>query len=416
MRARFPEYFDLSQEQFDKLWRTAKFAFDANVLLNLYRYSNDTRESFLAIMREHRDRLWIPHHAALEFLRQRPTVIAGQAKKYEQLRKDIAQIRKTLETDRQHPFLSDESQDALFGVFEKVQDELQDREEKLYSRLRDDPILMEVAKLLDDRVGEAFEDETVGQHLSEGQRRCEEEVPPGYKDASKEENAFGDYFVWRQILDFSSAKGVSIVFVTADRKEDWWRVVHGETLGPRVELRREFRSVCGEQLFHMYTPELFLRYANQHLSAAVDETSIEEVRFLQEESFRRAAAMSQQRGENESVRSQLLEYASGEQGELDALRQELMSRRHRLAAEIDMQRQRLDLLCRLYGESDDIDSKKAIAEEREQLERQLLTLYETVERIDFDLRDLEGRCRDHVKSRRDWMRRRRNRPGAQRSE
>jgi len=305
MRARFPEYFDLSQEQFDKLWRTAKFAFDANVLLNLYRYSNDTRESFLAIMREHRDRLWIPHHAALEFLRQRPTVIAGQAKKYEELRKDIAKIRKTLETDRQHPFLSDESQDALFGVFDKVQEELQDGEEKLYSRLQDDPILMEVAKLLDDRVGEAFEDETVGQHLSEGQRRCEEEVPPGYKDASKDENAFGDYFVWRQILDFSSVNSESIVFVTSDRKEDWWHVVHGRTLGPRIELRREFRSECGDRLFHMYSPEQFLRFAKQHLDVAVSDESIKEVRELQSATV--AAVREQRRTVMEQVKHQLYE-------------------------------------------------------------------------------------------------------------
>ncbi len=44
----------------------ALFVFDTNVLLNLYRYQSGTRDELLNVLAQLSDRIWIPHHVALE--------------------------------------------------------------------------------------------------------------------------------------------------------------------------------------------------------------------------------------------------------------------------------------------------------------------------------------------------------------
>ncbi len=88
MRKLFPGYYRPTDEEFDELWRQALFAFDANMMLNLYRYSETTRDQFLRILgsAEIRDRIWLPHQAALEYQRNRFTVIDTQRAAYRQIR------------------------------------------------------------------------------------------------------------------------------------------------------------------------------------------------------------------------------------------------------------------------------------------------------------------------------------------
>ena len=57
MRDTIKEYIELSDKEKNDLWNTATFVFDTNVFLNLYRYSNKTRnqliESFEWLNRSH---------------------------------------------------------------------------------------------------------------------------------------------------------------------------------------------------------------------------------------------------------------------------------------------------------------------------------------------------------------------------
>lgn len=66
---------NLSKQEYKKIWSEATFIFDTNVLLNLYRYTVETRNSFLDIMEKIKDRIWIPYHVGLEFHRNRSDVI-----------------------------------------------------------------------------------------------------------------------------------------------------------------------------------------------------------------------------------------------------------------------------------------------------------------------------------------------------
>ncbi|MGD0990767.1 MAG: PIN-like domain-containing protein, partial [Candidatus Sulfotelmatobacter sp.] len=84
MRKTFPGYYRPSEPEFRRLWDRCIFVLDANVLLNLYRYSDVTRKKLLDILLKIQSRLWV-HQAALEYQRNRLEVISAQREAYKQI-------------------------------------------------------------------------------------------------------------------------------------------------------------------------------------------------------------------------------------------------------------------------------------------------------------------------------------------
>ena len=76
MKKIFPGYYRPSDDQVSEAWATGLFVLDANVLLNLYRYPKEARDNLIEVLNKVSDRIWIPNHAALEYQRNRPSVIA----------------------------------------------------------------------------------------------------------------------------------------------------------------------------------------------------------------------------------------------------------------------------------------------------------------------------------------------------
>lgn len=107
MRSVFVGHFRPTQEEFALLWNTCIFAIDANVLLNLYRYSSATREELEKALRAVEDKAFITHQAAKEFLRNRLSVTAGQANEYPKTIKSINDLLATLSIKDRHPFIPD---------------------------------------------------------------------------------------------------------------------------------------------------------------------------------------------------------------------------------------------------------------------------------------------------------------------
>ncbi|THV58164.1 hypothetical protein EZV76_12860 [Flagellimonas alvinocaridis] len=50
MKDEFPGYFRPTEKKVEEIWRKALFTFDANVLLNLYRYSDETRDEVFKVL------------------------------------------------------------------------------------------------------------------------------------------------------------------------------------------------------------------------------------------------------------------------------------------------------------------------------------------------------------------------------
>jgi hypothetical protein len=83
-------YYPPSEEDFKRFWQHGIVVLDTNVLLNLYRVSQNTRNEVLDVLRKLEGRLWLPYQVGLEFHKRRLAVINEQHAVYRSLR-DILQ-------------------------------------------------------------------------------------------------------------------------------------------------------------------------------------------------------------------------------------------------------------------------------------------------------------------------------------
>ena len=113
MRSILFEFYKPNEEELKEAWNEGIFSFDANVLLNLYRYSTKTTTELLGILKHLEPQLWLTHQAGFEYLNNRLHVISQQKvaygeiksilnKKYEELCSELNSYKKhsTIEVDR----------------------------------------------------------------------------------------------------------------------------------------------------------------------------------------------------------------------------------------------------------------------------------------------------------------------------
>lgn len=280
------EYIDLANEEKETLWENATFVFDANVLLNLYRYSSKTGNILIGAFEKLSDRIWIPHQVAYEFMKNRCEVIFDVCNKYDSFERDKEDFLSKAKS------LSNLQEiDVEITQLRQTLDQWIETSRSKNIQVKnpnEDVILNRVLDLFDGKTGTRYDTGRTAELKKIGEKRFLEKIPPGYEDNNKklsdknDNNAFGDFFVWMQTIDYATVNHKDIIYVTSDQKEDWWYKVKGRTVGPRVELRKEFRDATG-QLFHMYSMNFFIEYYSKKYNHANNESVIEEVKRVETE-------------------------------------------------------------------------------------------------------------------------------------
>lgn len=281
MRLLFPGHFRPTENDFKSLWDSCIFAVDANVLLNLYRYSQETRIALEAAIKSVSSRIFLPHQAAKEYLKNRLVVTASQAEEYTKAIKSISDLSTTLANRKKHPFLHESELPKFNQQVEDLIEQLDAQRSTLLNRLTNDEILDFIEKTFANKTGFPYTIELITNLIEEGEDRYKNEVPPGYKDAKKDaqddpSRKFGDLIVWKQLIDKSKSEGKPLIFITDDKKEDWWLEHSGRTISPRIELREEFIQQTGMN-FWMYTVDKFIAESAKQSKTAVSEKIIEEI-------------------------------------------------------------------------------------------------------------------------------------------
>lgn len=158
-----------------------------------------------------------------------------------------------------------------------------------------------------------------------------------------------------------------MILVTDDKKDDWWEIFKGRTIGPRPELVKEFETKT-QQSFHQYQADRFLELANKHLEQTIDESALSEIRAMQQRDFGMRVAQ-QRRRERDMARC--VEY--------DALASRMNTLRERRAS--------------LHRYRDELKSSLRIPQES------LSAEFEDIERAEFvalqfpEISALEAECR-----------------------
>ncbi len=282
MKDKMIGFYRPSDEEFREIWKTATFVLDANILLDLYRFPSKASEELLGALEKLSERLWIPHQAALEYQRNRLTVIAEQKRTFYKVRKAIDKTKADLKSQIQDLQLkkrhSSIDMDEFMSDLDKLTtgflESLNKLEENQPNVSVEDHMRVKIDTLLSGKVGDnPFDQKAVDDIYKEGEKRFAGEIPPGFKDSKKENSGepnaflyggviykrkFGDLMLWKQLINHVKNAGLKcVVLLTDDGKEDWWWKVDSEgkkKIGPRPELVEEIKREGGVENFYMYNP------------------------------------------------------------------------------------------------------------------------------------------------------------------
>lgn len=275
MKITFKEFYRLSEEEFKKVWDECLFIFDANVLLNLYRYSQTTSTEFIKILKDEKicDRIWMPHQYAFEYQKNRLLVISEQKRSYEKLTEEIESLIKKFE---RHPFLK------MKDVMDPAVKSISDAKRKHPKWNEEDPIRDELTNLFKDKVGKPLNKEELEIIYKDGHTRNLKRIPPGYLDNKKhDESKFGDLVGWNQIMIYANEIKKPIIFITDENDEDWWWKINGEMAGARYELIKEIGDYAGV-FFCMYNSRLFHKQAAKFLKRKINQEVEKEIKEITE--------------------------------------------------------------------------------------------------------------------------------------
>ncbi|PSL33269.1 PIN-like domain-containing protein [Chitinophaga ginsengisoli] len=304
MRSLFSEYYKPENETLHAAWGSALVCFDTNVLLNLYKYTEDTREAFFASMRYLKDlnRLWIPYQVGLEYHRRRLDVLYKQVEIYRNLEVSLSsklnEIKTMFNHFKKHPYLKVNDWIPEYEeLFAKTQKEIRDLETIHPDYSVNDVILSRVTDLFDGLVGSDYNPKQLEDLYKDGKVRYEKQIPPGYKDEKKEDKKnennqnndkksaaderrkFGDLIVWKQLIDKARERKIDVIFVTDDAKEDWWRLDKSGLARP--ELMKEFKEQTEHEVY-IYKSELFLENATINFDIGIAQNAVDEVKDVKE--------------------------------------------------------------------------------------------------------------------------------------
>ncbi len=286
MKDKFSEFYRPTDKEFENLWNDCIFTFDSNVLLNLYMYSEEARETFFEVLKNKKiiDRIWLSHQAGLEYQEHRLTKINEQKRIYnvlcDVLERSLKKIEEAINSLKEHPIIDldtmkEKIKKDLSSIIKKIRKEEEKHPKWSYDY---DPIRDEIDKLFINKVGKPFSEVDLENLYKEGKERYDNDVPPGYKDKGKPENEYGDLILWKQIIGKAKELKTPFILVTDDLKEDWWSKIGKGKISPRPELIRDFREEANV-LFYIYSTDRFLEYAQEkYLKEKVDKKSIEEIK------------------------------------------------------------------------------------------------------------------------------------------
>jgi len=257
--------FTIDFEIFKEFWdRKPYVVLDTNVILDLYRTSSYTTEDVLKNLNEVFENIWIPFQVLDEFMENQKEVKQESYNKYHNVSKDISSLIKKFNNELSNKFkrygkfqfpkihelrkIIEVHMNAIEKEAKEFRNKIKDEIEKNRRLLREDPIMNFMKKIEEEgHVGEPYSSRKLLKIFQEGERRYFYQLPPGYEDVEKNKSdktnrkQFGDLIIWKSILEKARDSMTPILFITEDRKGDWWHLdENGEIIEPRKELIAEF--------------------------------------------------------------------------------------------------------------------------------------------------------------------------------
>lgn len=283
MKKKFAYRFEPRGNDLDEIWKDGILTTDTNVLLDLYRYHQDTRDSIISNLEKFEGELWLSHQATTEFFKNRKKVIISSEKTFqdaidetENLNSKLDNIVNSLKGNRIIPNkIADELRESIGNSIKKAKEEIKKAKDGYPKYLQNDPILEKISNLFDGRIGD--EPSNYDEIIKIANERIKNKIPPGYRDNTKDDDGpCGDYVIWSQLIEHSKEKNKPLILITSERKEDWWEKINGKTVGPRPELLKEAFEKSGKHIL-IYQTENFIKIASERYGNPANISVIKDI-------------------------------------------------------------------------------------------------------------------------------------------
>jgi len=203
------------------------------------------------------NRIWIPAKVYEEFLKNRSKVLAEQWSRESKIQVLLNEIKSEFEkranekfsSKNPHPYINIPSIiSGIEGFVSKQVADIENEKNTNYSiSFTNDSILKEIIRIFKSKVGFEFSKDDLHKIIEEGEIRYKQEIPPGFMDIKKNgEDKYSDLIIWKSIITYAKEK-TNIIFVIDDKKNDWWQIESGKTIGLLPFLRREFEAETGKK-------------------------------------------------------------------------------------------------------------------------------------------------------------------------
>lgn len=279
MKSHFSQYYRISTNDLLGKFEDCVFVFDACALLDIFRLKQDLVDDIFKVIDHYKYQIRIPYHAASECFKDINVVLTKQIDNINASKKSFDDFSQTFQAQRNYPYITDEASKLLANLKKQIEKDFSSQTKYIEDQLIYGSHQNKLFNLLEGKVLKPFSPEEISAIEKEGELRYSEKIPPGWKDASKGDNRYGDLINWKEILRFAKESGKSIIYVSNDVKEDWVANVKGKKIGVLPQLLKEFYTTVGnsDQLFHVYTLDRFLAFINDHDKDVISEEAVQDI-------------------------------------------------------------------------------------------------------------------------------------------
>lgn len=301
MKEKFIGFIGYKDTELKDLWENAVFVVDTNILINFYKYtSKESTKSLLDILKKLKEnnKLWIPHQVALEYFFNYESNMYKQQEGFKFLGSELTKLTDNAnkimsKVKSQHPYITTDKFQFFINNLEESNMQLEAQITQELEGLPDvQTIHDDLLGLLDGIIGEPYDQKRIDDIEKNGKSRYEQKIPPGFEDIKKQnkneyrtygefryQQLYGDLIVWNQIIDRGKEEGkaTSIIFITEDRKGDWWELDNQNRIKrPQPQLLQEFLNTT-QKNFNMYRTERFVELAKRFLNADLTDEQVKSV-------------------------------------------------------------------------------------------------------------------------------------------
>ncbi|HKO77703.1 MAG TPA: PIN-like domain-containing protein, partial [Flavobacterium sp.] len=203
----FKSHREITEEDFEELWKKALFIFDTNTLLDVYRLPESAKIDFLNILSDKKikDRVWLPFQVILEFTQNRLDIIGDQKGKFSAVQSIINAGIEDLENTHQNlrdkinklqlkkrhsvidpdKFINDDLFKESKEKLQKFLGELKELDKQQPDVNDKDETQKSILKIFENKIGTSFNLSELDEIYKEGENRYKEDIPPGFKDKDK---------------------------------------------------------------------------------------------------------------------------------------------------------------------------------------------------------------------------------------